>query len=159
MSSLLASRTNVPQAFVSSYAPRLRNYANSLLTPVQPTNAVPPLRSTKRGTTAVNYSEEFEDEGVDDSDAPRRATGLRSRRVVEEQKEDKPVGKEQGKVLVEPIEVQAIWREWMGKPKRHMYVIRRRRVKSTLANHWAPTGRRSKSRYKRNYLSISYPSA
>jgi len=121
MSSLLATRTNVPQAFVSSYAPRLRNYTNSLLTPVQPTNAVPPSRTTKRGTTAINYSEDFDDQIIDDSDAPRRATGLRSRRT-EEQKEDRPLGKEQGRDLYEPVDVQALWRDWMGKPKRHMYV-------------------------------------
>ncbi|TKA69530.1 hypothetical protein B0A49_07064 [Cryomyces minteri] len=111
---------NPPQAFVSSYAPRIRTYANSLLTPViPPTTQIAASRTTKRGTTAINYSEEFEDEDLDDSEGPRRRpTGLRSLRI-EEQNVDKsekptPLGKE----LSAPVEVQPIWREWMGKPKR-----------------------------------------
>lgn len=118
MSSALSTRAHVPQAFVSSYAPRIRTYANSLLTPVLPTNALPPIRTTKRGTTAINYSEDFEDDTIDDSDAPRRA--MRNRRM-EEQLGDK-VGhpREADKELTSPVDVQAIWREWMGKPKRSM---------------------------------------
>ena len=63
---------NPPQAFISSYAPRLRTYANSLLTPViQPTTALaaPLSRTTKRGTTAINYAEDgYEDYDDDDDD-------------------------------------------------------------------------------------------
>ncbi|KAI7523574.1 hypothetical protein KC331_g18591, partial [Hortaea werneckii] len=53
---LNAQRRDCPQAFVSSYAPRIRTYGNSLLTPVQQQNAAPPMRTTKRGTTAINYA-------------------------------------------------------------------------------------------------------
>lgn len=118
MSSVASARTNVPQAFVSSYAPRLRLHANSLLTPVQAANPAQPVRATKRGNAAVNYSEDHFDFESLDSDAPRRATGLRSRRQ-EEQRDDKAAGNQQGEELYEPVDVQAIWREWMGKPRRH----------------------------------------
>ncbi|KAI7036992.1 hypothetical protein KC352_g46892, partial [Hortaea werneckii] len=62
---LNAQRRDCPQAFVSSYAPRIRTYGNSLLTPVQQQNAAPPMRTTKRGTTAINYAEEFDDESIE----------------------------------------------------------------------------------------------
>ena len=123
MSSVQVSRVNVPQAFVSSYAPRIRNFANSLLTPVQPATVIPPLRTTKRGTTAINYSEDFEDESIEDSDAPRRPTGLRSLRRDGQDAAKDGIVKEQGKEISAPVDVQAIWRDWMGKPKRNMYVI------------------------------------
>lgn len=113
------SRTNVPQAFVSSYAPRIRTYANSLLTAaVQPANVVAPLRTTKRGTTAVNYSEDLESDTIDDSDAPRRPTGLRSLRHNDSQAAQVPQLREVGRELDAPVDVQGIWREWMGKPKK-----------------------------------------
>lgn len=113
------SRTNVPQAFVSSYAPRIRTYANSLLTPAaQPANVIPSLRTTKRGTTAINYSEDFESDSIEDSDAPRRPTGLRSLRQNESQIGQAPPVKELGKEVRAPVDVQGIWREWMGKPKK-----------------------------------------
>lgn len=115
------SRTNVPQAFVSSYAPRIRTYANSLLTAaVQPPNAIAPLRTTKRGTTAINYSEDFENDSIEDSDAPRRPTGLRSLRQNESQVGQMVQNKELGKELSAPVDVQGIWREWMGKPKKSL---------------------------------------
>lgn len=114
-----------PQAFISSYAPRLRAYLNSLLTPVIPPTAaqsVPLSRTTKRGTTAINYAEnEYDDDDFEDSEGPRRPTGLRSRR------EDPSQVKEQladrlGKELSSPTEVQGIWRDWMGKPKLVRYI-------------------------------------
>lgn len=118
-SSFAMSRTNVPQAFVSSYAPRIRTYANSLLTPAAPTaNLIAPLRTTKRGTTAINYSEDFDTESIDDSDAPRRPTGLRSLRQNESQLGQPVQQTELGKELSAPVDVQGIWREWMGKPKK-----------------------------------------
>ena len=51
---------STPQAFLTSYAPRLRAYNNSLLTPVIHSNApaAPLSRTTKRGTTIVNYAED-----------------------------------------------------------------------------------------------------
>ena len=103
-----------------AYAPRLRTYVNSFLAPVvQPSTAqAPPAsRTTKRGTVVINYSEDLlGDDDFDDSDGPRRPTGLRSRR------EDPNQGKEGvldriGKELSAPVEVQGIWRDWMGKPK------------------------------------------
>ena len=110
-----------PQAFISSYAPRLRAFGNSLLTPViQPSTVqvAPTSRTTKRGTVVINYSEDLigDDDDFDDSEGPRRPTGLRSRR------EDPNQGKENkadklGKEPTKPVEVQGIWREWMGKPK------------------------------------------
>ncbi|KAL1306643.1 hypothetical protein AAFC00_005319 [Neodothiora populina] len=118
MSSFAMSRTNVPQAFVSSYAPRIRTYANSLLTPAtQPPNVIAPLR-TKRGTTAINYSEDLDTDSIDDSDAPRRPTGLRSLRQNDSQVGQVVQHKEIGKEVDSPVDVQGIWREWMGKPKK-----------------------------------------
>lgn len=117
---ILPTMSTNPQAFISTYAPRLRAYINSLLTPVIPPTTVqnaPLSRTTKRGTIAINYAEnEYDDEDFDDGEAPRRPTGLRSRR------EDPHLGKEgtaekHGKELTRPVDVQGIWREWMGKPK------------------------------------------
>lgn len=120
MAAVNGTRTNAPQAFVSSYAPRVRTYGNSLLTPVQPQTVLPQIRTTKRGTTAVNYSEDFEDESIEDSDNPRRHLGLRTaqqRRDVDVNG-DKAGQKELGKEIYSPVDLQGIWREWMGKPKR-----------------------------------------
>ncbi|KAG5987249.1 hypothetical protein E4U54_005077, partial [Claviceps lovelessii] len=106
-----------PQAFQSSYAPRLRAYNNSLLTPVLPSSAPsgPISRTTKRGTTIINYAEDGYDDLEDDSDDPRRRpTGLRSLR-----KEDfvsrQDLADRAGKETKEPVQVQGIWRDWMGK--------------------------------------------
>ncbi|KAF5025018.1 hypothetical protein F66182_2886 [Fusarium sp. NRRL 66182] len=106
-----------PQAFLSSYAPRLRGYNNSLLTPVLPSSvpAGPVSRTTKRGTTIINYAEDGYDDLEDDSDDPRRRpTGLRSLR-----KEDavirQDIADKAGKDTKEPVQVQGIWRDWMAK--------------------------------------------
>jgi chromatin structure-remodeling complex subunit SFH1 len=108
-----------PQAFISSYAPRLRTYGNSLLTPViQPTTtlAAPSSRTTKRGTTAINYAEDgFEDYDDDDEDGRRRPTGLRSLRREESAMAKQESAKEIGQEATAPVEVQGIWRDWMGK--------------------------------------------
>lgn len=118
MTTSLPPRTHPPQAFVSSYAPRLRTCVNSLLTPVQQVAQVAQVRTTKRGTTAINYSEEFEDND-DDSEAPRRLTGLRSSRN-DQGPEKAAQPRSLVKEVYEPVDVQAIWRDWMGKPKRQM---------------------------------------
>lgn len=106
-----------PQAFQSSYAPRLRIYNNSLLTPVLPSSAPsgPVSRTTKRGTTIINYAEDGYEDLEDESDDPRRRpTGLRSLR-----KEDfasrQDLAERAGKDTKQPVEVQGIWRDWMGK--------------------------------------------
>ena len=107
-----------PQAFISTYAPRLRQYGNSLLTPVIPQNVptIPSARTTKRGTIAKNYAEdEFDDDDIfEDSEASRRHTGLRSRREDPGQSKEAAIDK-LGKEIDAPVEVQGIWRDWMGK--------------------------------------------
>ncbi|KAF2202696.1 SNF5-domain-containing protein [Delitschia confertaspora ATCC 74209] len=120
MSLPTTGKYNPPQAFLSSYAPRLRTYGNSLLAPVVPlANTLPVPRTTKRGTTAINYAEDgFEDDDFEDSEGPRRATGLRSVRRDESNVEKHAQIAQLGKELTAPIEIQGIWREWMGKPKR-----------------------------------------
>lgn len=139
MAAVNLNRMNAPQAFVSSYAPRIRTFGNSLLTPVQPQNVVPPTRTTKRGTTAINYAEEFDDDSIEDLDNTRRPTGLRStqqRRDVDPNA-DKVGQKELGKEIYQPVDVQGIWREWMGKPKRAL-TERQMHVQSTLPTTLVP---------------------
>lgn len=110
-----------PQAFISSYAPRLRTYANSLLTPIiQPatTLAAPPSRTTKRGTTAINYAEDgYDDIDDDDDENRRRPTGLRSLRREEPGQTKLDASEKFGKEATAPVEVQGIWRDWMGKSR------------------------------------------
>ncbi|KAK5990732.1 Chromatin structure-remodeling complex subunit SFH1 [Cladobotryum mycophilum] len=107
-----------PQAFLSTYAPRLRLYNNSLLTPVLPSAPAGPVsRTTKRGTTIINYAEDgFDDLDDDSDDTRRRPTGLRSLR-----KEDSAGGRDladkAGKDTKSPVDVQGIWRDWMGKSR------------------------------------------
>ncbi|KAK5132923.1 hypothetical protein LTR08_008370 [Meristemomyces frigidus] len=135
---LNAQRRDCPQAFVSSYAPRIRTYGNSLLTPVAPQNVLPHVRTTKRGTTAINYAEEFDDDSIDDSDNPRRATGLRTQpRREQDANPDKAGQKELGKEAHAPVDVQGIWREWMGKPKRRL-TERQMHVQSVLPTTLIP---------------------
>ncbi|KAF7884237.1 uncharacterized protein EAF02_004573 [Botrytis sinoallii] len=112
---------NPPQSFISSYAPRLRTYANSLLTPViQPTAAVatPLGRTTKRGTTAINYAEDgYEFEEDDDDENKRRPTGLRSLRREDIGQAKQDPAEKVGKEATAPVEIQGIWRDWMGKQR------------------------------------------
>lgn len=106
-----------PQAFQSSYAPRLRAYNNSLLTPVLPTapSNNPISRTTKRGTTIINYAEDGYDDLEEDSDDPRRRpTGLRSLRK-EDSASRQDLAEKAGKDTKQPVQVQGIWRDWMGK--------------------------------------------
>ncbi|KAJ2967941.1 hypothetical protein NUW58_g10331 [Xylaria curta] len=64
---------SLPQALSSSYAPRLRTYNNALLAPVlQSTAPGPVARTTKRGTTVINYAEDGYDYDDDDDDDNRR---------------------------------------------------------------------------------------
>ncbi|GJN68348.1 chromatin structure remodeling complex protein sfh1 [Purpureocillium lilacinum] len=105
-----------PQAFQSTYAPRLRAYHNSLLTPVLPSAPSGPIsRTTKRGTTIINYAEDGFDDLDDDSDDPRRRpTGLRSLRKEDSASRESMIDRA-GKETREPVDVQGIWRDWMGK--------------------------------------------
>jgi chromatin structure-remodeling complex subunit SFH1 len=103
------------QAFVTSYAPRLRQYANSFVTPVLQTQTIAPTaRTTKRGTTVINYADDaYDDDDFDDSESgARRPTGLRSLRREDLEKKDNATDK-LGKEIHEPVDVQGIYREWM----------------------------------------------
>ncbi len=121
--SATAARDNAPQSFISSYAPRIRNYGNSLLTPVTaPATQAAPARTTKRGTAAINYAEDgFDDDAFfEDGEGPRRPTGLRSLRREESGVEKGFVSGQVGKTVTAPVDTLGIWREWMGKTKRSM---------------------------------------
>lgn len=106
---------------MSSYAPRLRAHGNSLMAPIVPAaNTLPAPRVTKRGTAVQSYAEDaYDDDDFEEGDRPRRATGLRSI-----QREDPAHGDRAahiaalGEELVAPIDLQGIWRDWMGRPKR-----------------------------------------
>ncbi|EEQ28453.1 Chromatin structure remodeling complex protein sfh1 [Microsporum canis] len=104
-----------PLGFVTSYAPRLRQYANSLISPVLPTApAAPPVRTTKRGTVVVNYAEnDYDDDDFEDSEGPRRPTGLRSLRRDEINTYQGAAGEKLGKEISAPVNVQANYRDWV----------------------------------------------
>jgi len=75
---------------------------------------------TKRATTNINYAEDFENDDIlDDSDAPR-ARGRGRLRMDDSQADRSLMVKELSKYTDEPVNVQAIWRDWMGKPKKNM---------------------------------------
>lgn len=105
------------RGYITSYPPRVRQYGNALLTPVYPVQTGPTPRTTKRGTTAVNYAEDgYDDEDFDESDGFRRPTGLRSLRREESSGTGVlPTPQKLGKEAHAPVEVQGIFREWMIK--------------------------------------------
>ncbi|EOO03789.1 putative snf5-domain-containing protein [Phaeoacremonium minimum UCRPA7] len=114
----MAARSQ-PQAFTSSYAPRLRVYNNSFLTPnIHSAAPSGPLsRTTKRGTTVINYAEDgYDDYDDDDDDSRRRPTGLRSLRRDDSAAKIDPTDKV-GKETSSPVEMQGIFRDWMIKSK------------------------------------------
>ena len=102
------------QAFVSSYAHRLRQYGNTLLQPVpQAQSLLPGGRTTKRGTTIINYADDaYDDDDFDDSETSRRPTGLRSLRREDPEKKEIPIEK-YGKEIRRPVDVQSMYRDWM----------------------------------------------
>jgi len=110
----MATRSQ-PQAATSSYATRLRQYNNPLLTPVLPSavQANPLVRTTKRGTTAINYAEDGYDDFDEDDDEGRRRrpTGLRSLNRDDSARID-PSDKV-NKETTKPVETQGIFRDWM----------------------------------------------
>ncbi|KAI1196789.1 hypothetical protein F5X97DRAFT_202996 [Nemania serpens] len=109
---------SLPQALSSSYAPRLRTYNNSLLTPVlQSTAPGPVARTTKRGTTVINYAEDgYDYDDDDDDDNRRRPSGLRNPR--REDSASRPdAGDKVGKDTHAPVHLQGIWRDWMTKAR------------------------------------------
>lgn len=121
-------RIQPPQAFISSYAPRIRTYGNALLAPVVP--AAPQLptgrAAGRRGAAAINYAEidGYDEDDFDDDEGKRRPTGLRSLRRDAETGASTPVAQPQvlGKEADKPVAVQGIWRDWMGKQGRLVYV-------------------------------------
>lgn len=116
------------QGFISSYAPRLRQYNNAFLTPVLQTQAIAPAsRVTKRGTTIINYADDAYDDDDFDSEDTRRPTGLRSIRREDLEKKEAQHDR-LGQEIYEPVNVQAIYRDWMI----------RRAVKPTYDNTWSP---------------------
>ncbi|OCT55045.1 RSC complex subunit Sfh1 [Cladophialophora carrionii] len=102
------------QAYVTSYPPRIRQYANTLLQPVlQTQNVAPAGRTTKRGTTIINYADDaYDEDDFEDSEGPRRPTGLRSLRREEVEKKE-PQNEKLGRELREPVDLQPIYRDWM----------------------------------------------
>ncbi|KAI1172921.1 hypothetical protein F4777DRAFT_484610 [Nemania sp. FL0916] len=109
---------NLPQALASSYAPRLRTYNNPLLMPVLQSNAPgPAARTTKRGTTVINYAEDgYDYDDDDDDDGRRRPTGLRSLR--REDSASRPDASDRvGKETRVPVQMHGIWRDWMAKSR------------------------------------------
>lgn len=107
-----------PHAFMSTFQYRTRLHGNSLISPVvPPSNVVTPGARTKRGTRVPDYAEnDYDDDDIFEDSEQRRATGLRSRR------EDPAAGKDAaankpGRELHRPVEVQGIWRDWMGKAR------------------------------------------
>ncbi|KAH9884712.1 SNF5-domain-containing protein [Xylariomycetidae sp. FL2044] len=112
------SRRHV-QAVTSSYAPRLRAYNNSLLIPA--VNATAPAgpvsRTTKRGTTVINYAEDgYDYDDDDDDDTRRRPTGLRSLRREDSTSRADPSDKV-GKETNMPVQLQGNYRNWIDKKK------------------------------------------
>lgn len=113
------------QSFVTSYAPRVRHYANTLLQPVLQTQSVlPGSRTTKRGTTIINYADDaYDDDDFEDSEGPRRPTGLRSLRREELEKKE-PQHQKLGKEIHTPVDLQPIYRDWIiRRTVRPTYVI------------------------------------
>ncbi|PYH41813.1 putative RSC complex subunit Sfh1 [Aspergillus saccharolyticus JOP 1030-1] len=104
------------RGYITSYPPRLRLYGNALLTPVIPPSQVGPAPRTKRGTAAINYAEDgYDDDDFEDSEGPRRPTGLRSLRREESTSDKVPLAEKLGKEIHAPVEVQGIFRDWMIK--------------------------------------------
>lgn len=102
------------QAFVTCYSSRLAKYGNPFYTPVIPTATVAPAsRTTKRGTTIINYADDaYDDDDFDESEGQRRPTGLRSLRREEAQNKD-AANQKLGREIYRPVEVQGIYRDWM----------------------------------------------
>lgn len=122
------------QAFITTYSTRLGKYSNPFYSPVLPTATVAPAsRTTKRGTTIINYADDaYDDDDFDESEGQRRPTGLRSLRREEGQHKD-AANEKLGKEIYRPVEVQGIYRDWMT----------RRTVKPTYGpvgycNSWKP---------------------
>ncbi|CAK7233969.1 Chromatin structure remodeling complex protein sfh1 [Sporothrix curviconia] len=123
--------SSAPQAYWSSYAPRLRAYHNALLVPVNPSAPVAP-KTTKRGTTIINYAEDGYDDYLDDDDDSndrRRPSSLRLRGTPLPASSQAAGGAgatgtstpgepaDRIKDADAPVDVQGVWRDWQGKTR------------------------------------------
>lgn len=119
-------RLQPPQAFISSYAPRIRTYGNALLVPVAPTAPQLPTGRggrTARGTAAINYADDaYDEDDFEDDEGRRRPTGLRSLRREEQAATPTVQAPQVGREVDRPVNVQGIWRDWMGKSGKGVYV-------------------------------------
>jgi len=109
----------------------------------------------RRGAAAINYAEidgYDEDDYDDDGEIKKRPTGLRSLRRGEEPNAGTPtiqppaLGKEADK----PVAVQGIWRDWMGKQGRLVYVLNNLRecMRQRQNIDFSNAGQRSNYTYK-----------
>jgi len=74
------------------------------------------VRTTKRGTTAINYDEDgYDDDDFDSSDGPRRATGLRSLRREDSRPDVREKENKLGQEIFSPVRVQGIQRDWIAR--------------------------------------------
>ncbi|KAK8097658.1 uncharacterized protein PG998_013144, partial [Apiospora kogelbergensis] len=89
-----------------------------LITPItHPTTTVAQSRTTKRGTTAINYAEDgYDYDDDDDDEGRRRPTGLRSLRR-EDSTSRLEASDKVGKDTNAPVDLQGIWRNWMLKSR------------------------------------------
>ncbi|KAI2021278.1 hypothetical protein LOZ39_003990 [Ophidiomyces ophidiicola] len=90
----------------------LEMYANALLIPVLPATQVPTVRTTKRGTTAINYAEDDGDDDTWDDGDRNRPTGLRSMKREEIHPDRGPTGEKLGTEIYAPANVQPNFRDW-----------------------------------------------
>ncbi|CAK7567018.1 MAG: Chromatin structure remodeling complex protein sfh1 [Sporothrix epigloea] len=120
-----AATSSAPQAYWSSYAARLRAYHNALLVPVNTGAPIAP-KTTKRGTTIINYAEDGYDDYLDDDDDSndrRRPSSLRSRGTpLPSQAANTGVSTpgepaDRIKDTSTPVDVQGVWRDWQGKTR------------------------------------------
>ncbi|CAK7242409.1 MAG: Chromatin structure remodeling complex protein sfh1 [Sporothrix thermara] len=121
-----SATSSAPQAYWSSYAARLRAYHNALLVPVNPSAPVAP-KTTKRGTTIINYAEDGYDDYLDDDDDSndrRRPSSLRLRGTPLPAQATNITGTstpgepaDRIKDTDVPVEVQGVWRDWQGKTR------------------------------------------
>lgn len=117
MPSMTTVEAQPAQAYQSSYASRLKQYSNSLAAPILVTQAIPSSRTTKRGTTVINYADDaYDDDDFDDSEsgASRRPTGLRSLRREDIEKKEQPYNDKVGKETDRPVDVPPIFRPWIA---------------------------------------------
>ncbi|CAK7231523.1 Chromatin structure remodeling complex protein sfh1 [Sporothrix eucalyptigena] len=115
-----STTSSAPQAYWSSYAARLRAYHNALLVPVNPSAPVAP-KTTKRGTTIINYAEDGYDDYLDDDDDDRRRpSSLRLRGTPLPANTGTSTPGEPADRIKDtdvPVDVQGVWRDWQGKTR------------------------------------------